>query len=230
MKLELPEALCPEVSASFARPFARANRGYPSSLFDPCPRLSDFRRIRAERSPRVLSGWEQNTTAVFVVFLGILWNRRCREVPVECSRSRRSHGRPEMRGSSSQCTDIRRTHGPRDISTIRERIVTKIAHCLLLDGKCKSGRVIKRKKVAVHFFTYVSSAPGELLKNSRNVENGEHFGDWKDEVREISRSSNGWRSISRWVSEHEVATRRRDRRDGVRNFPIGIDDDPSTAA
>lgn len=50
-----------------------------------------------------------------VVFLGILWNR-CREVSVEFSRSRRSHGRPEVWGSSSQRTDIWRTLIPVGIS------------------------------------------------------------------------------------------------------------------
>jgi len=56
----LPEALCPEVSASFARPFAEANRGYSSSLFDPCPRLSGV-HLFAPDVLRVSSRDESNT-------------------------------------------------------------------------------------------------------------------------------------------------------------------------
>lgn len=164
LKLKLPEALCPEVSASFARPFARANRGYPSSLFDPCPRLSNL-HVFASNFLRVPSRDESDTR--LVVFFRILWKPLLRSfcgVLAVASFARSTGSVRQLFSTYWYSTNI---HSSQDISTIRERSMsrgTKIAHCLR-DGKRKSVALPSGRK------RYASSrrAPGELSENSRRA-------------------------------------------------------------
>lgn len=177
------------------------------------PRVSEFTfrsvsspsqspRIRAGCPPRILPGYEVTRDRLFDVSVGIFWNLRRRGVSVECSRSRRSHGRPEVRSSSSQRVPIfaeDETHPVQGIfrrftsesfTTVFPRRTRNRALSTRRETQETSSLPSGRKQRCV-FFT---QRPGKLLENtsaSRIGENGEHFGDRKDEVREIPRSSNG---------------------------------------
>lgn len=91
------------------------------------PRMSEFtfRSVSSpSRSSRILPGQEVTRDRLFNVSVGIFWNRR-RGVSVKCSRSRRSHGRPEVRGGSSQRVPIFAEHTRSTrYSMIRERSFT----------------------------------------------------------------------------------------------------------
>lgn len=134
---------------------------------------------------------------------------------------------------SRPSTDIRRTLGPRDMSTIRERslsrrTLSRKSVALSMQLKAQECRVTERKKAAVRFFAYsaretnywrtrVTWRTANTLATGR-TRSGKSRGRRTDDVR------SAWR-----VSLREVGARRRDRRDGVRDFPISVDDDPSTA-
>lgn len=136
----LPEALCPEVSASFARPFARANRESPSSLIDPCPRLGS-RALHVPGRRRVVEKTQNR-------------RRRLRQNSLE--------GRGLSNGVLAVASFTRSTGSAKNVSLVDEqtdravhetlRGETKLhTHCLLHDNRDtpKNCECVTRRKTAV---------------------------------------------------------------------------------